>query len=57
MKKSYINDYGVVITAMCVDNLGQLTYKFEFNGNTTWNCVSESSFYKMLEYNGYKEMK
>ena len=54
--KYYMNDYGVVITALCVDELGQLTYKMEHDGKITYRCVKEENFYNMIKLNNYKEM-
>lgn len=54
--KYYMNDYGVVITALCVDELGQLTYKMEHDGKVTYICVKEENFYNMIKLNNYKEM-
>ncbi len=53
----YINEYGVIITVIEIDKLGQLTYKIENNNKVDYRCVLAKDFYSMIDYNNYKEVK
>lgn len=51
------NKYGVVVTIIEIDKLGNITYKREFDNIVYWDCVSSKSFYNFITLNEYQIME